>query len=641
MSGFFGIFRPQGGPVDLEAFEQMKTVMHREGFDSLETHVEDKIAMGHLMLRVSPESKYDKQPLKSSCGNYILVGHFRLDYRDELGDKLGLTHAELEMTPDSQLAMLAYQKWQKNCVKHLEGDFVFLIYNFITHDCFFVKDRTGYSSLFYFKHQGVFYFSTSADLFDSLSNIHFKLNKRQLCRMSLSGIGPEVRETLYLNVFCLISSEIILVNSLLVQNHEIYWRIDEVKQNNFRYITDYVHLFSSVFSQAVKSRVFTGGKFGVFLSGGLDSGAVAVFSSLELKYKNLFLHSFTTYPLCLSNLDKEEILKSNERPSVEYLVSKLENIIPTYLNFPEIKVSDLFNSSITKNIYYPIMSFNSYWILGTLQHAKKGNVTTMLNGQLGNFTISSSAPFLLLEFIFKFKYLRLYKELLLISKFEKKSIFQVFYDNVYLHFKIYLKSHVSYLYLFSNSYFKKNPQIYSKVYKSMKFKKSESEFLGESYPIRNSRSLRSAQLIKHIPIASNLWYKFGCEYQIENVDPTSDSRLINCTFSFPEYLYKTDGKTKFIYKEMMRNVLVEFSANRSSGFIQSYDFPIRLKNEDKIIKIFENLKLMASTDPIFNLNWIENELLEVMTSDSPQKKRGKFFEIIRVISLISFVFQKK
>jgi len=60
MSGFFGIFRPQGGPVDLEAFEQMKTAMQREGFDGMETHVEDKIAMGHLMLKVSPESKYDK-----------------------------------------------------------------------------------------------------------------------------------------------------------------------------------------------------------------------------------------------------------------------------------------------------------------------------------------------------------------------------------------------------------------------------------------------------------------------------------------------------------------------------------------------------------------------------------------------------
>ncbi len=43
MSGFFGIFRPQGGPVDLEAFEQMKTAMHRDGFDGMETHVEEKI----------------------------------------------------------------------------------------------------------------------------------------------------------------------------------------------------------------------------------------------------------------------------------------------------------------------------------------------------------------------------------------------------------------------------------------------------------------------------------------------------------------------------------------------------------------------------------------------------------------------
>ena len=81
MSGFFGVFSP-GGNVDRLAFDQMQTAIHREGYGELETHVDDRIAMGHLMLRVTPESTYDKQPLNSSCGRYLLVGHFRLDYRD-------------------------------------------------------------------------------------------------------------------------------------------------------------------------------------------------------------------------------------------------------------------------------------------------------------------------------------------------------------------------------------------------------------------------------------------------------------------------------------------------------------------------------------------------------------------------------
>ena len=169
MSGFFGIFRPQGGPVDLEAFEQMKTVMHREGFDGMETHVEDKIAMGHLMLRVSPESKYDKQPLKSSCGNYILVGHFRLDYRDELGDKLGLTQSELEVTPDSQLAMLAYQKWNDKCVHHLEGDWAFVLYDAYKESIFIAKDKSGVSSLFYIVISNQLYFSSDSKSILSLN----------------------------------------------------------------------------------------------------------------------------------------------------------------------------------------------------------------------------------------------------------------------------------------------------------------------------------------------------------------------------------------------------------------------------------------------------------------------------------------
>ena len=76
-------------------------------------------------------------------------GHFRLDYRDELGDKLGLTQAEIEVTPDSQLAMLAYQRWKEKCVHHLEGDWAFVVFNIHLNQLFLARDSTGISSLFF------------------------------------------------------------------------------------------------------------------------------------------------------------------------------------------------------------------------------------------------------------------------------------------------------------------------------------------------------------------------------------------------------------------------------------------------------------------------------------------------------------
>ena len=167
MSGFFGVFSP-GGNVDRLVFDQMQQAIQRDGYEELETHVDDRIAMGHLMLRVTQESTYDKQPLNSSCGQYLLVGHFRLDYRDELGDKLGLTQKELDVTPDSLLAMMAYQKWKDKCVHHIEGDWAFVLYDNLDNSLICFKDKYGTSALFYVIHQGKFIFSYSTQLFQNL-----------------------------------------------------------------------------------------------------------------------------------------------------------------------------------------------------------------------------------------------------------------------------------------------------------------------------------------------------------------------------------------------------------------------------------------------------------------------------------------
>jgi asparagine synthase (glutamine-hydrolysing) len=195
MSGFFGVFSP-GGNVDRLAIDQMQTAIQRDGYDELETHIDEHIAMGHLMLRVTPESAYDKQPLKSNCGRYILVGHFRLDYRDELGDKLGLTQKELEVTPDSLLAIMAYQKWADKCVHHLEGDWAFVLYDRLQNIMTCFKDKYGTSAFFYATYGERFYFATATNILASISQYFSDVDLHQLFRLSISGLSFEKNKTL-------------------------------------------------------------------------------------------------------------------------------------------------------------------------------------------------------------------------------------------------------------------------------------------------------------------------------------------------------------------------------------------------------------------------------------------------------------
>jgi asparagine synthase (glutamine-hydrolysing) len=214
MSCFFGVFSP-GGKIDRDAFEQMQKAIHREGYDELGIHIDDSIAMGHLMLRVTTESVYDKQPLKSSCGRYLLVGHFRLDYRDELADKLGLTQQELELTPDSLLVMLAFKKWNQKCVDYLEGDWSFVLFDSNNKELFLAKDILGFSALFYTKFNENIYFSSAPFILTSVTSVFKELNFAEIQNVLYHGTRSPEGHTFFENHFAVTAGTYLLINNTL------------------------------------------------------------------------------------------------------------------------------------------------------------------------------------------------------------------------------------------------------------------------------------------------------------------------------------------------------------------------------------------------------------------------------------------
>jgi asparagine synthase (glutamine-hydrolysing) len=248
MSGFFGIFNPNGTGVDMEAFDQMRHAADRPGHDGIETYVDDFIAIGHIMLRVSPESQYDQQPLRSSCGNYILVGHFRLDYRDDLGDKLGLSYMELLETPDSKLAILSYQKWGSDSYRHLEGDWSFIIFNMKERSISMMKDKTGISACFYFTDHEKLIFASDTAFILSISSIQFEVDETEMMNISALPGYPEYGKTIVKNICTLNNWELVSFDYLLRIGKTIF---HDQSLNKIRY------LHEDDYSRPSKERLFS------------------------------------------------------------------------------------------------------------------------------------------------------------------------------------------------------------------------------------------------------------------------------------------------------------------------------------------------------------------------------------------------
>ena len=641
MSGFFGIFRPQGGPVDLEAFEQMKTAMHREGFDGMETHVEEKIAIGHLMLRVSPESKYDKQPLKSSCGNYLLVGHFRLDYRDELGDKLGLTQSELEITPDSQLAMLAYQKWKEKCVHHLEGDWAVVVYSCCINSIFFAKDRSGQSALFYALDSEQILFSSDVMSIGSILRPRSKLSVKQFLRLSLPGVRVQDGFTLLENLFHVKCGEFVTYDWNYKIFHDQYFSLDNIKVIRFSFEEDYCDNFRIIFFQAIKSRIRIQNKLGIFLSGGYDSSAVVSVAARELSKHSKLLRTYTSYPAFLSELSKFELEYCDERSLVEHMVNENSNLVATFVNAPNLKASDSFLYGIDKDFFYPVATINTFWINEIFQNAKKDGLKLMFNAQLGNFTTSVTSPFVHSELFLNFDFRNLIQDFKLINQQKGDSYIKLVNHKIVKPLFFKFKSALNFLMLYSRKYFDKKflfpYTIYSR-YAIDRFK-NVNEFIPDYYFIRNSRLLRIAVFKKNLGFLGMIWYKMSTIYGIDSTDPTSDSRVIFNSLTIPEFQFVKGGRLKNFYLKVFGNIVNENVTKNTKTMVQSADFGYRLKEDEKFISIMEKIKSEQST--YFNTDEVNELYKEIKFATSPQVKLRKINYLLLSISLINFYFSNK
>jgi asparagine synthase (glutamine-hydrolysing) len=641
MSGFFGIFRPQGGPVDLEAFEQMKTAMHREGFDGMETHVEDKIAMGHLMLRVSSESKYDKQPLKSSCGNYLLVGHFRLDYRDELSDKLGLTQAELELTPDSQLVMLSYQKWKQKCVNHLEGDWAFVVVDFLIDQVHFFRDKFGCSALFYIKFNDSIYFTSDTKLFSKLRFLGLKVDNDQLLKLSLRYVGLDEEMTLFKNVHYVPHSKSVSFNRKLDLSSEqsLQPLISHIK---FHRTSDYIAELQSVFSGAVKSRVSQKkSMIGIFLSSGMDSTTVASFTAFELSKSRNRLFSFTACPAYLEYFDVKKHNYLTDKFDVDAFISMYDNILGHFPDFKSREFSDIFKSEVFHDCYYPIINPNVYWIDGILSDAKSKGISIMLTGQAGNFSISYNGKFVFLKTLINLEIKTFYYSLLLYTKTQKISMLRgikhLLFDDLLENLNLFFFSHQKFkkanfigsafsdsiLYFFNiTNLLKKRPYVFGSTifWDPLKF--------------------RIASLTRFNEFSSTYWYEKGLSSAIIITDPTADERVLDFLKSVPQDLFFRKGVRKFILKEVLASKapssIVDNQFNRS----QSIDAHIKLENDFNLHKVLDELLELGNRYKILDLKKVMRHRDAIKSEDKHWRKQIATLNFLYSLSIVNFLVRQ-
>src|SRR5690606_8500808 len=115
------------------------------------------LSLGHRRLSIIDTNERANQPMFSHDKRFLIVFNGEIyNYREILNT----LHYQPNTSSDTEIIMEAYRKYGKDCVKHFNGMFAFLLYDFEKKELFLARDPMGKKPLYYSKQNDGFYFGS-------------------------------------------------------------------------------------------------------------------------------------------------------------------------------------------------------------------------------------------------------------------------------------------------------------------------------------------------------------------------------------------------------------------------------------------------------------------------------------------------
>jgi asparagine synthase (glutamine-hydrolysing) len=388
LSVIAGYWDLSGRRDSLEVACKMMACIHGLAQDRVKWKSERGWALGHYLIRITPEDELERQPLRGDEDGWWLLADARIDNREELAGRLGISQNILPTLSDSQIIARSWLHWERGCVDYLVGAFAFVIWKPTQNQFFLVRDHAGDRPLFYAKTVEGFAFATSVHAILACPGVDADLCEEQLAR-DLVGLPPTFGNTRFRNVQTLPPGCTLTVRPDSVQLKR-YWRYDALPRISFSKNEEYVEAFLEIFDEAVRCRLRCSGQIASELSSGLDSGSVTATAAVLLAQQGRSLNAYTSIPRPNSSASGRHCGKviEDEGPFAAELAALYPNINHTFIDSGQ---SDMLRE-LEKAFHFlglPCAGpLNLIWVHRILDCMKASGAKVLLNGALGNFTIS-------------------------------------------------------------------------------------------------------------------------------------------------------------------------------------------------------------------------------------------------------------
>ncbi|HEX6047381.1 MAG TPA: asparagine synthase (glutamine-hydrolyzing) [Pyrinomonadaceae bacterium] len=284
MCGINGIaFSSRSGRmVSRSQLEAMRDVIRHRGPDDEGLLIDRNVGLGHRRLSIVDVAA-GHQPMTNEDDTLHIVYNGEIynhaDFREwlEARGHVYKTHC------DTETILHLYEEHGVDCVQHLRGMFAFAIWDQRKQELFIARDRLGVKPLYYFHaDDGSLYFGSEIKTLFAADALKPELNYAALPDY-LANHAPSGETTLFAGVKRLLPGHTLVWRDGKIDIKR-YWDVSFVKTKDdgharARSDDDYVEQWSELFRTSVRLRLMADVPLGMFLSGGIDSSAIAAVMS--------------------------------------------------------------------------------------------------------------------------------------------------------------------------------------------------------------------------------------------------------------------------------------------------------------------------------------------------------------------------
>ena len=274
MCGIAGIMQfGKEGRAEPSVLRQMCRVMAHRGPDDEGIYTQGRVGLGMRRLSIV-DLATGHQPMSNEDGSLHIVFNGEIYNHRELRPQLIARGHEYRTQSDTETILHLYEEYGQDCVQYLRGMFAFAIWDAGRRVLFIARDRLGIKPLYYRHTDDSFLFGSEIKVILAHPDVQPKLNRPCLPEYLAFGYLSGA-ETFYAGIQKLMPGYFLELREDGDIRIEQYWDLPKVSDAAPQDENYYVRNYREQLEGAVASHLMSDVPLGVFLSGGVDSSAVA------------------------------------------------------------------------------------------------------------------------------------------------------------------------------------------------------------------------------------------------------------------------------------------------------------------------------------------------------------------------------